>query len=41
MARIRFDGVSKRYGDVVAVRSLNLDIRDREFVVLLGPCGCG
>jgi len=41
MARIRFDGVSKRYGDVVAVRSLNLDIHDREFVVLLGPSGCG
>ena len=41
MARIRFDGVSKRYGDVVAVRSLNLDIRDRDCVVLLGPSGCG
>ena len=41
MARIRFDGVSKRYGDVVAVRSLNLEIRDKEFVVLLGPSGCG
>src|SRR5262249_38600041 len=41
MARIRFDGVSKRYGDVIAVRALNLDIRDREFVVLLGPSGCG
>ena len=41
MARIRLDGVSKRYGDVVAVRSLNLDIHDREFVVLLGPSGCG
>ncbi len=41
MARIQFDGVSKRYGDVVAVHSLNLDIRDKEFVVLLGPSGCG
>ena len=41
MARIRLNGVSKRYGDVVAVRALNLDIRDREFVVLLGPSGCG
>jgi multiple sugar transport system ATP-binding protein len=41
MARIRFDGVSKRYGDVIAVRALNLDIHDREFVVLLGPSGCG
>ena len=41
MARIRFDGVSKRYGDVVAVRSINLEIRDKEFIVLLGPSGCG
>src|SRR5947209_14414512 len=41
MARIRFEGVTKRYGDVVALRGLNLDIRDREFVVLLGPSGCG
>src|SRR5215510_2142350 len=41
MARIRFDGVSKRYGDVIAVRALNLEIRDKEFVVLLGPSGCG
>jgi multiple sugar transport system ATP-binding protein len=41
MARIRFDGVSRRYGDVVAVRSLHLEVRDREFVVLLGPSGCG
>src|SRR5215831_21018683 len=41
MARIRFEGVSKRYGDVVAVRSLDLEVRDREFVVLLGPSGCG
>jgi multiple sugar transport system ATP-binding protein len=35
-------GTSKRYpGDVVAVRDLNLEIRDKEFVVLLGPSGCG
>jgi multiple sugar transport system ATP-binding protein len=42
MARICFRSVSKRYsGDVVAVRDLDLDIKDREFVVLLGPSGCG
>jgi multiple sugar transport system ATP-binding protein len=41
MARILFKGVSKRYGDVVAVHKLNLDIGDKEFVVLLGPSGCG
>src|SRR5262249_34877902 len=26
---------------VVAVKDINLDIRDREFVVLVGPSGCG
>jgi multiple sugar transport system ATP-binding protein len=41
MARIRFSAVTKRYGEVVAVRDLNLEIRDKEFVVLLGPSGCG
>ncbi|MGH6895476.1 MAG: ABC transporter ATP-binding protein [Geminicoccaceae bacterium] len=41
MARIRFDGVTKRYGPVTAVDRLDLEIHDREFVVLLGPSGCG
>ena len=42
MARIVFRAVSKRYaGDVVAVRGLDLEIRDKESVVLLGPSGCG
>jgi len=41
MARIRFDKVTKRYGDVAAVDRLELEIRDREFLVLLGPSGCG
>src|ERR1700730_2633494 len=42
MARIRFKSVTKRYtGDVLAVKDLDLEIRDKEFVVLLGPSGCG
>jgi len=42
MASISFRAVTKRYaGDVVAVRDLDLEIRDKEFVVLLGPSGCG
>jgi multiple sugar transport system ATP-binding protein len=41
MARILFNGVTKRYGDVIAVHELNLEIKDKEFVVLLGPSGCG
>ena len=42
MASISFRAVTKRYaGEVVAVRDLDLEIRDKEFVVLLGPSGCG
>src|SRR5262247_1208328 len=41
MARLKIDGVSKRYGEVVAIREVTLDVADGEFVVLLGPSGCG
>jgi spermidine/putrescine transport system ATP-binding protein len=38
---IELRGVSKRYGNNVALRSLDLEIRDGEFFCLLGPSGCG
>src|SRR5262245_19463547 len=41
MARLELEGVSKRYGEVDAVRDLSLAIADGELVVLLGPSGCG
>jgi multiple sugar transport system ATP-binding protein len=41
MAGVKFEGVSKRFGDVVAVNDLSLEIEDKEFLVLLGPSGCG
>jgi len=41
MARVSLTGLTKRYGAVRAVNGLTLDIRDREFFVLLGPTGAG
>src|SRR5690348_2765093 len=41
MASISLRNVEKRYDDVPVLRDCNLDIRDREFVVLVGPSGSG
>ena len=41
MAAIELDGVTKRYGDVVAVRDLSLDVADGEVFGFLGPNGAG
>jgi len=38
---IRFEGVTKRYGDFTAIDNLTLDIYEKEFYALLGPSGCG
>jgi len=38
---VRFEAVSKRFGDVAAVDRLDLDIYAGEFFALLGPSGCG
>jgi putrescine transport system ATP-binding protein len=38
---IRFENITKRYGDFTAVDNLTLDIYEREFFSLLGPSGCG
>ena len=38
---VRLDRVSKHFGDLVAVRELDLDIGRGEFFTLLGPSGCG
>ncbi len=42
MASVTFENVTKVFGaETVAVRDLNLNIRDGEFMVLVGPSGCG
>jgi putative spermidine/putrescine transport system ATP-binding protein len=38
---VRLDGVTKRYGEVVAVSSLDLEVKRGEFFTLLGPSGSG
>ena len=38
---IRFENVTKKYGDFTAVDNLTLNIYEREFFALLGPSGCG
>src|SRR5262245_35897918 len=41
MAQVILRNLNKKYDEVVAVRDVNLTIRDKEFVVLVGPSGCG
>ena len=41
MARVSYEQVTKKFGDVVAVQDLTLEIQDKEFLVLVGPSGCG
>jgi len=38
---VRLENVTKRFGDVVAVDDLSLDIESGKFYALLGPSGCG
>jgi putative spermidine/putrescine transport system ATP-binding protein len=38
---VRLDHVEKRYGDVVAVAGVDLEVRDGEFFSMLGPSGSG
>jgi multiple sugar transport system ATP-binding protein len=41
MASVTFDHVTKRFGSVVAVNDLSLEILDKEFLVVVGPSGSG
>ncbi len=40
-AGVELRGLEKRFGDVVALHPLDLDVAPGELVVLVGPSGCG
>jgi multiple sugar transport system ATP-binding protein len=41
MASVSFRQVWKKYGDVAAVKDLNIECPDGSFLSILGPSGCG
>ena len=41
MSSVSLEGVWKRFGDVIAVRAVDLRLPPGGFTVLLGPSGCG
>src|SRR5437870_6359769 len=41
MAQVAMRSLNKKYDEVHAVKDVNLDILDKEFVGLVGPSGCG
>jgi putative spermidine/putrescine transport system ATP-binding protein len=38
---LRVEQITKRYGSVVAVEDVSLEVQDGEFISVLGPSGCG
>jgi len=41
VAELELRNISKKFGDVYALKDLNLAVADKSFVVLVGPSGCG
>jgi len=41
MAKVVLKEVTKRFGDLVAVNRVSLEIEDGEMIVFVGPSGCG
>jgi iron(III) transport system ATP-binding protein len=41
MVSIRVEGITKKFGDYLAVNRVSFEVKDGEFFTLLGPSGCG
>src|SRR5436190_2549076 len=39
--RIHIKGLGKRYGSLEVFRGIDLDVGEREILVIVGPSGCG
>ena len=39
--KVTLEGLTKRYGDTVAVNDLSITLEDGQLTALLGPSGCG
>lgn len=40
-AKVRARGIAKRFGEVVALEGVDLDVAENEFVSIVGASGCG
>ena len=41
MAQVTLNNLVKAYGALKVVHGINLEVKDREFIALVGPSGCG
>jgi len=41
LVRVEMRNITKRYGKIVAIKDLNLTIKDGEYIAVLGPTGAG
>ena len=41
MSHLKLENITKKFGSLVALNNINLDVHDQEFMVLLGPTGAG
>ncbi|GAK13732.1 ABC transporter ATP-binding protein [Geomicrobium sp. JCM 19039] len=41
MAKITFHNITKKFGDETVIPTMNMEIKDGSFTVLVGPSGCG
>ncbi|GAG62783.1 unnamed protein product [marine sediment metagenome] len=41
MANVILKNLTKKFKEVIAVDNISIEIKDKEFAVLVGPSGCG